>query len=76
MGRGVRAATGYVGEHGAIPHQTAKVPDDGGTFSLGAWVSVQRQLHRRGLLAEERGAALEAVDRWRWDPRPRRPDRE
>ncbi|MGH9156871.1 MAG: Helicase associated domain protein [Acidimicrobiales bacterium] len=59
----------YLGEHGATPNQAAKVADDTGTFSLGAWCTVQRTLHRRGLLATERAASLEAVEGWRWEPR-------
>ena len=59
----------YVGQHGAVPGQATKVADETGTFSLGAWVSVQRQLHRRGLLSPERAEALEAVDCWSWLPR-------
>ncbi len=59
----------YVAETGALPGQGTKVPDDSGTFSLGAWCTVQRTLRRRGLLAKERTQALEAVGCWRWDPR-------
>jgi len=59
----------YVAEVGAVPGQTVTVPDDTGTFSLGAWCSVQRTLRRRGLLAAERAAALEAVPGWAWEPR-------
>lgn len=60
---------GYVAEAGAIPGQATKVPDDTGTFSLGAWCTVQRTLRRRGLLGGERIAALEAVAGWSWEPR-------
>lgn len=60
----------YVAEHGVIPGQTGSyVPDETGTFNLGAWITTQRTLYRRGLLAPERVAALEAVRPWRWDPR-------
>jgi superfamily II DNA or RNA helicase len=57
-------------EHGTarVP-QTTKVPDETGTFSLGAWCTVQRGLHRRGLLAPERASRLDELPGWDWDPR-------
>lgn len=59
----------WVAETGTLPTQTVKVPDETGTFALGSWVGVQRSLHRRGVLAAERVAALEAVPGWGWEPR-------
>lgn len=59
----------HVAEHGAVPSQTTTVPDDTGTFALGAWCTVQRTLRRRGLLAAGRVAALETVAGWAWEPR-------
>ena len=38
-------------------------------FTLGAWVSRVRTLHRSGDLTPERSAALEAVPGWQWNPR-------
>lgn len=60
----------YVEEHGTsrIP-QTYTVPDETGTFGLGAWVSGQRTRFNRGILPPERAAALEALPAWTWDPR-------
>lgn len=59
----------WVEQHGTarVP-QPALVPDETGTFSLGAWCGVQRTLRRRGLLAPEREAALDVVPGWQWDP--------
>lgn len=60
----------WIDDHGTarVPQGT-KVPDAGGTFSLGAWVTVQRGLRRRGLLPPERAAMLDGVPGWTWDPR-------
>jgi len=38
-------------------------------YRLGQWVWVQRVQRKRGRLPAERGAALEAVPRWSWNPR-------
>lgn len=59
----------WVEEHGTarVP-QPEKVADETGTFSLGAWCTVQRTLRRRGLLAPEREAALGSLRGWSWDP--------
>ncbi|MGH9117139.1 MAG: Helicase associated domain protein [Acidimicrobiales bacterium] len=60
----------WVDDHGtARTPQAVKVPDGDATFSLGAWCTVQRTLHRRGLLGPERVERLEALPGWRWDPR-------
>jgi hypothetical protein len=53
--------------HARVP-QPAVVPDDTGTFALGAWCTAHRSLRRRGLLAPEREAALDAIAGWQWDP--------
>ena len=37
-------------------------------FALGSWVQTQRNLYRRGVLAADRVAALEAVQGWIWNP--------
>lgn len=60
----------WVDEHDELPPQIdGKVPDETGTFSLGAWCTVQRTRRRRGLLEPDRVALLETVPRWQWDPR-------
>ncbi len=60
----------WVDEHGnGRVTQTTRVPDETGTFSLGAWCTVQRTLRRRGLLAPEREKALDDIPGWSWDPR-------
>jgi superfamily II DNA or RNA helicase len=60
----------WAGEHGTtrVP-QGEKVPDSTGTFSLGAWCTVQRSLRRRGLLDTDREARLTDMAGWSWDPR-------
>jgi superfamily II DNA or RNA helicase len=55
----------------AIEHGNATVPQgfvtaDG--FHLGSWVSIQRVLHRRGSLSNEKVALLEAEPGWTWRP--------
>jgi superfamily II DNA or RNA helicase len=66
----------WVEDHGdAAVAQGTKVaaPDlAAGTFALGAWCTVQRTLHRRGLLAAERAAELDALPGWSWEPRAER----
>jgi hypothetical protein len=66
----------WVEDHGdAAVAQGTKVaaPDlAAGTFALGAWCTVQRTLHRRGLLAAERAAELDALPGWSWEPRDER----
>lgn len=59
----------WLAEHGSMPAQGVEVPDATGTFSLGAWCTVQRSLRRRGLLAPERVARLDRLAGWSWDPR-------
>lgn len=61
----------WIAEHGTarVPQEHGKVPDETGTFSLGAWCTVQRSLRRRGLLAADREARLAVLPGWRWDPR-------
>jgi hypothetical protein len=51
--------------HGRVPQ--AYRTDDG--HNLGAWVSHQRALRRRGQLSEEKLRRLEAFPGWIWDPR-------
>lgn len=64
----------WVAERGTarVPQSEGKVPDATGTFSLGAWCTVQRTLRRRGLLSLDREARLSALPGWRWDPREER----
>ena len=64
----------WIAEHGTarVPQGDGKVPDATGTFSLGAWCTVQRTLRRRGLLDDERERRLSALPGWRWDPREER----
>lgn len=64
----------WVAERGSarVPQSEGKVPDATGTFSLGAWCTVQRTLRRRGLLSHDREARLSALPGWRWDPREER----
>ena len=48
----------------------ARVPQgwrDNG-YRLGRWVMVQRQYFRKGMLAPDRQARLEAISDWTWDP--------
>lgn len=61
----------FVAEHGhARPPQSDETAmTAGASTSLGSWCSRQRTLHKRGLLAAERVALLEALPGWRWDPR-------
>lgn len=50
---------------------SARVPathTEPGGLSLGAWVSRQRSLYRKGTLSLERQTRLEAVGDWTWDP--------
>lgn len=35
---------------------------------MGVWATRQRTSRRKGILSEERAAALETVDSWMWDP--------
>ncbi|HVT77889.1 MAG TPA: Helicase associated domain protein [Acidimicrobiales bacterium] len=42
---------------------------DDAKMTLGQWVSRQRSLHKRGLLADERVALLSALPGWSWDAR-------
>lgn len=65
----------WIDTHGTarVPQgETGKVPDETGTFSLGAWCTVQRTLRRRGLLSDDRIEHLETLPGWRWDPREER----
>lgn len=64
----------WVAERGSarVPQSEGKVPDATGTFSLGAWCTVQRTLRRKGLLSHDREARLSALPGWRWDPREER----
>jgi hypothetical protein len=59
----------WIADHGALPAQGERVPDETGTFSLGAWCSSQRTDYNKGLLAPERAARLNALPLWTWSPR-------
>jgi superfamily II DNA or RNA helicase len=49
--------------HSRVPLQHRE-----GDLALGAWAQTQRALHRKGSLAPERVAALEALPGWLWRP--------
>jgi superfamily II DNA or RNA helicase len=59
----------WVEQHGSLPAQGVKVPDETGTFALGAWMGKQRTLCKRGMLASDRIARLEALAGWTWNAR-------
>lgn len=61
----------WTAEHGhcRIPQSTDLTMTEGTTSTLGAWVSRQRTLHKRGLLADERITALERLTGWTWNAR-------
>lgn len=56
-------------ENYADKHATARVPVDYivDGYSLGQWASVQRGLHAKGQLAEDRRDMLEVLPGWSWD---------
>lgn len=55
----------FIAKHG---HARVPVHYCVGTAKLGRWVSRMRTFHRRGHLAPEMAAALEARPEWRWNP--------
>lgn len=61
----------WVAEHGhcRIPQSAEVTMTADTTSTLGQWVSRQRTLHRRGLLATERVDALEKLPGWMWNAR-------
>lgn len=56
----------YQSEHGLYPSQGYKSADG---FSLGGWVSNQRDYYRRGALSAERQSRLEELPKWWWSKR-------
>jgi hypothetical protein len=64
------ALRAFAVEHGhtdvPIAH-TAHTP--AGDLDLGRWVAYVRARHRKGALAPERAAPLEALPGWTWEPR-------
>jgi superfamily II DNA or RNA helicase len=49
-------------------HAMVPVDHKVGEYNLGSWVAIQRYLHGRGGLSEERTQRLEALPGWSWDP--------
>lgn len=54
--------------HALVPQATTWPGTDGEHVALGVWCSLQRTAYRRGRLALDREAALEALPGWSWDP--------
>ncbi|MGC8635227.1 MAG: Helicase associated domain protein [Candidatus Limnocylindrales bacterium] len=66
FGQGVTALRAFVAEAGSALVPARYRSADG--FALGKWCVRQRTAHRRGLLAPERAALLEALPGWSWQP--------
>ncbi|MEE7625239.1 Helicase associated domain protein [Methylobacter sp. Wu8] len=56
----------YAQNHGNIKIPQRHITADG--FSLGTWVSTQRQSKSKKLLSQDRVERLEALAGWSWDP--------
>jgi hypothetical protein len=55
----------FIHENG---HSQVPVDYKHGEYKLGGWVAVQRYLHGKGDLSEERTKRLEELPGWSWDP--------
>jgi Helicase associated domain len=62
--QGLAAAREYRAEHGDLGIPRGYVTRDG--FALGSWIKTRRAEKRKGKLAPERAARLEALPGWEW----------